>query len=282
MSGRSAFSISAAALAFGQHRGGQRRASAILVAAFSFFSLGCGSSLDRAVEEATEQTYPIDPAGTLSIRNPLGSVRISGSDDSEMKLKAIKKAWSAGQLNEIAVKVSAQSRSISVETSFPHQKTWGFSNRSGGVDYAISVPRTIRISRLEVGNGDVLIEGMRGDVRANLVNGALAARSCFGNTELSVANGSLDLFYEKWEQRRFSVEARIISGNARVFLSRKASFHLVAETVNGNVANHLADTGEGHSRRATKLNMSVGAEISFDIIIRATDGNIEIAPAKAE
>jgi DUF4097 and DUF4098 domain-containing protein YvlB len=254
----------------------------LLVFACSWFSIGCGSSLERAVAETTEETYPIDPAGTLSIRNALGSVRISGSDDSGMKLKAIKKAWSASQLNGIDVKVAAQSGSISLETIFPPQKTWRFSTRSGAVDYAIGVPRTIKISRLEIGNGDVLIEGMRGDMHANLVNGALAARNCFGNAQFLVANGGLDLFYEKWEERRFSIDARIISGNARAFLPGHASFHVVAETINGNVANHLADRGERHPRRATKLNMSVGVENSSDIIIRATNGNIEIGPAKAQ
>jgi enoyl-[acyl-carrier-protein] reductase (NADH) len=76
------------------------------------------------VEQTTEQTHPIDPAGTLSIRNPVGSIRIYGSDDLEMKLKAIKKAWSTSQLNEIAVKVSAQTSFISLETILPPQKTW--------------------------------------------------------------------------------------------------------------------------------------------------------------
>ena len=123
---------------------------------------------------------------------------------------------------------------------------------------------------------------MRGDMSANLVNGALAARNCFGNAQLSVANGGLDLFYEKWEERLFSVEARIISGNARVFLPGQASFHVLAETINGNVANHLPETGGRHPRRATRVNMSVGAENSSGIIIRATNGNIEIAAARAE
>jgi hypothetical protein len=123
---------------------------------------------------------------------------------------------------------------------------------------------------------------MRGDMHANIVNGALAARNCFGDAEFSVANGGLDLFYEKWEQRRFSVDARIIIGRVRAFLPRQASFHVVAETLNGNVTNTLADTGGRHPRRGTKVNMSVGEENGSDIVIRATDGNIEIAPANAE
>jgi DUF4097 and DUF4098 domain-containing protein YvlB len=260
----------------------KRRAPTLLVLGFVLVGMGCRPSIERAVEQTTEETHAIDAGARLSVHNPLGSVRIYGSEDSDMKLKAVKKAWSTSQLKEIGVRVSTQSGSISVETNFPRQKTWLFSGRSGGVDYAINVPRTVKITRLEVGNGDVLIEGMRGDVRANLVNGSLTERNCFGNADLSVANGGLDLFYEKWEQGRFSVDARIISGNVRAFLPVKESFHLVAEAINGNVVNHLADTGKRPPRRATKVNLSVGADTGADIIIHATQGNIEIAPAKVE
>jgi DUF4097 and DUF4098 domain-containing protein YvlB len=248
----------------------------------AFFVTGCGSSIDRAVEQTIEQTHQIEPKGTLSIRNAVGDVRIYGSDVAEMKLKATKKAWSTNQLKGIALRISDQLGSVSIETSLPRQKTWGFSDRSGAVDYAIIVPRTVKISRLDLGNGEVLIDGMRGDIRANLVNGGLTARNCFGNTQLSVANGGLDLFYEKWEQRRFAVDARIISGNARVFLPDKASFHVVAETINGTVANHFAPREESHPRRASKINVSIGPEPHSDISIRATDGDVEIAAAKPE
>jgi DUF4097 and DUF4098 domain-containing protein YvlB len=248
----------------------------------AFFVTGCGSSIDRAVEQTIEQTHEIEPTGTFSIRNAVGAVRIHGSDAAEMKLKATKKAWSTNQLKGIELRVSAQPGSVSIETTLPPQKTWGFSDRSGTVDYAIIIPRTVKISRLEMGNGEVLIDGMRGDIRANLVNGGLTARNCFGNAQLSVANGALDLFYERWEQRRFAVDARIISGNARAFLPDKASFHVVAETVNGNVANHFAPLEERHPRRASKINMSIGPEPHSDISIRATDGDIEIATAKSE
>lgn len=199
-----------------------------------------------------------------------------------MKLKATKKAWNAEQLNAIAVRVSVQTKSVSIETSFPPQKTWLFSNRSGSVDNVISLPRTIKISRLDLGNGEVLIEGMRGDVRADLVNGGLAARNCFGNVQLSVANGGLDLFYEKWEQGKFAADARIISGNARVFLPRKVSFHLLAETATGNVSNHFAELDEHNVGRATKINMSFGPEPHPEIKIHATNGDIEIAAAKSD
>jgi DUF4097 and DUF4098 domain-containing protein YvlB len=252
--------------------------------ALSLFLAGCGKSVDQAMEQTVEQTYEIDPTGALSFRNSAGSVRIHGSDDGSMKvkLKAIKKAWNAEQLNAIAVRGSVQTKSVSIETSFPPEKTWRFSKRSGSVDYDITLPGTARISRLELGNGNVLIEGMRGDVRADLVNGEMTARNCLGNIQVSVANGGFDLFYEKWEQGPFTAEARIISGNARAFLPRKASFHLLAETANGNVSNRLSELSEHKAERATRVNMSVGAEPRPEINLRVTNGNIELAAAKSD
>jgi DUF4097 and DUF4098 domain-containing protein YvlB len=252
----------------------------MFVIAASLLSVGCGRSSERAVEQTAEQTYEIDSTGTFGFRNSAGSVRIQGSDDAGMKIKTTKKAWSTEQLNAIAARVSVQTKSVSIETSFPPQKTWRFHHLSGSVDYVITLPRTVKISRLDLENGGILIEGMRGDVRADLVNGELVARNCFGNVQLSVANGGLDLFYEKWQQRPFVVEARIIGGNARIFLPRAASFHLLAETANGNVSNHFARPEEQDSRKATRVNMSIGPEPRTEINIRVTKGDIEIAAAK--
>ena len=248
--------------------------------AFGLLSSGCGKSTDRALEQTAEQTYEIDPEGALSFRNAAGSLRLLGSDDAGMKIKTTKKAWNAEQLAAIAPRVSVQSKSVSIETSFPPQKTWRFHHLSGSVDYVISLPRTVKISRLDLENGGILVEGMRGDVRADLVNGELVARNCFGNVQLSVANGGLDISYEKWQQRPFVVEARIIGGNARIFLPRAASFHLLAETAKGNVSNHFARPEEQDSRKASKVNMTIGPEPRPEINLRVTNGDIEIAAAK--
>jgi DUF4097 and DUF4098 domain-containing protein YvlB len=258
------------------------RGVTLLTLTASLLSIGCGSSVDKAVEQTTEQTYEIDSTGTFGLRNTAGMVRIQGSDDANMKVRTTKKAWNAEQLSGIAARVLVQTKSVSIETSYPPQKTWQFSNRSGSVDYSITLPRTIKIARLDLGNGDVLIEGMRGNARADLVNGKLVARNCFGDVQLSVANGALDLFYEKWQQRPFAVDSSIIAGNARVFLPRATSFQLLAETVDGNVSNHYARPEEQDSRRARKVNMSIGAAPRPAINIRATHGDIEIAAVQAE
>lgn len=101
---------------------------ALAVIASGLLSAGCGRSSDRPVEQTAEQTYEIDATGIFALRNSAGSVRIQGSDDASMsmRLKTIKKAWSAEQLNGIAVRVGVQTKSVSIETSFPRRRRGAF------------------------------------------------------------------------------------------------------------------------------------------------------------
>src|SRR6186713_832088 len=89
-----------------------------LVAFLSAFVLiGCESSIDKLVEQTTEETYEVDSTGTFGFRNTAGAVRIYGSDDPKMKVRITRKAWSAEQLNGIAARVAVKTKAVSIETS---------------------------------------------------------------------------------------------------------------------------------------------------------------------
>src|SRR6202022_1035019 len=95
---------------------------------------------------------------------------------------------------------TAGPNSVSIETKFPPKKAWGFSDRSGTVDYVLVVPQTAQISRLELENGEVLIEGMRGGKKnARLGSGRLFAHNSFANLDLAATTGNVALVYEWWE-----------------------------------------------------------------------------------
>jgi DUF4097 and DUF4098 domain-containing protein YvlB len=238
---------------------------------------GCGESAEQPLEQVSEKTYAVNRDASFSIKNGDGSIRVYGSDKPEMKVQAIRKAYSGERLNKIAVNVSVRPGSVSIETRFPPKQTWGFFDRSGTVDYIIVVPKTAKISHLELANGEVLIDSMQGeDVHANLTNGRLFAHNCFGDLHLAVMSGGLDVIYDWWEQRRFSVEADIVNGNARAFIPGDASFHLVAEALSGKIANDFGGQKERNGGEVTKIDTVIGTAAASDIKIRATDGNIKI------
>src|ERR1700730_8352336 len=112
--------------------------SLILLAAVGILFAGCDfKGGDKTLEEVVEQTYPLDPAATVRITNGDSSIRVYGAPTTEIKIEAIKKAYSPERLRQISVNVSARRDSVSIETNFPSTKSWGFADRSGTVDYIL-------------------------------------------------------------------------------------------------------------------------------------------------
>lgn len=232
---------------------------------------------DRALEDVFEHNYPVAPNATFSIRNVDGSIRIYGADTAEIKVQAIKKAYSAERLNKIAVDVSAQPGAVSIDTHSPPKPKWGLFDRSGTVDYVIILPWFCKIAQLELANGEVVVEGMRGDnVNASLVNGRLYGHNCFTDLHLAVTNGAIDVVYDWWEEHRFSVDAEITNGNARAFIPGDASFHLLASSVNGHVASEFVEKQDRQRTGVRRIDLMVGGSSETEVKINAINGGIRI------
>jgi hypothetical protein len=232
------------------------------------------------LEDVIEKTYVIDPRARVSIQNDEGSIQIYGADINELKMQAIKRAYNAERLAKISINVSVRPGEISIDTQYPPKPKWGWSDRSGTVDYIIILPWTCDVTRLELGNGEVVLEDMRGDnVHANLGNGRLYGHNCFSDLHVSVANGGLDIGYDWWETHRFSVDAQIVNGNARVFIPGEAAFRLAAASVNGHVASDFIEKEDRRQNGPTTVEALIGGPSETDIKIRAINGNIKIAEA---
>ena len=239
--------------------------------------IGCGSANDRVLEETIEQSYKIEPTASISIKNVDGSIHVYGAPANEMTLQATKRAYTPNRLKQITVNVSAQPDSVAIETNLPKKPRWGWFDRSGTVDYTIVLSDTASISRLELANGEVSVEGMRGqNVHAGLETGRLVERNCFSNVDVAVVRGTLTLAYEWWGPAKFFVRANIASGNAIAFLPGDAVFHLIAETVHGKIASDFVPEGERHAEPTTKIDMSVNGGGEVGIKMDVTEGNIKV------
>jgi hypothetical protein len=252
-----------------------RFASAALVA---FTLCSCGVGEDRTLEEVSEQTYPLDRDATFSIQNRDGLIRIYGSNKPELTVQIIKKAYSADRLKQIAAKVSVQRALATIETIYPPTpKGWSISDRSGTVEYNIVLPQTCRIASLELANGEVLVEGMRGPgVNAKLTTGRILAHNCFGDLDLAVATGNVDLFFEWWEATKSSVVAEVTNGNVFAALPDDSAFTLVAETSNGKIATVFGENSVQQLGTGSRVQTTVGADSVSEIKIHAINGNIRI------
>lgn len=241
----------------------------------------CRQAGDATLEEISDRSYQVDPsAATISITNRSGSIRIYGADASyrEVRVEAVKKAYTPERLKAINIHVTQQQNSISIETNYPADTGHAFSDRSGTVDYVVVVPQTAVISKLDLGNGEVLIEEMRSkEAHAQLGSGRLFVHNCFGSVDIRVKTGNVALVYEWWEERDYSISATIDDGNAFAFLPEEAAFHLVARTTTGKIANDFEDKEQRGAEFPKQIDLFVGGADQPKIQIESHDGNISIA-----
>jgi hypothetical protein len=241
---------------------------------------GCNNAENRVVEEVFERLYMIEPNVNMTIQNGDGAVFVYGSNLNEMRVRAVKKAYSRARLAQIAVSVDLKPGSVSVATKFPPKPRWGLFDRSGTVDYTIVVPATATISVLDLDAGEILVDGMRGQMtRARLGEGRMFTRNCFTMLDLTLRRGNLIISYDWWEESKFSAEAKIAQGNAWAYLPTDAAFHLLAEAAQGKILSDFETSAVEASATSAGVNIDTlvngGGEVT--IKIRAMEGDIKIA-----
>jgi hypothetical protein len=237
-----------------------------------------GAFAVEVLEETVEQKYVLDPDGTLSIHNTDGAIRVYAGDSSLISILAIKKAYTSDRLKSILVDVRATPKSVTIETIFPAKKSaLSLSDRSGTVEYIITVPHTIRITKLDLVNGEVLVEGLRGgSATAHLVSGWLAAHNCFGDLDFTIVNGRLEVAYDWWDNTKFTVKLSSSHGNIRALIPSDASAGITARTGTGRIANTLEMQQEIPSEPGQALNFATGPMPETAFEINSTSGNIRI------
>jgi hypothetical protein len=240
-----------------------------------FLFLGHTAFGVEPLEEALEQKYDLDANATLSVANTDGSIRVYAHELPGIILRAFKKAYTEERLRGIVVDVKATRNSIAITTNFPPRKN-ALSDRSGTVDYIIIVPPTVRITDLSLTNGELLVDGLRGgSANAHLVNGWLGGHNCFGDLNLTLENGRLDLAYDWWENDKFSVKASSARGNVRAILPSDASVSLNATALEGRIVNGFeAKTNSGDVIHSVAT--VIGPEAEAAISLEAGRGNIRI------
>ena len=225
-------------------------------------------------EDFVRQGYDVSPSVNLSVRNTDGRIFIYGSDAPRLEIIAMRRAFSEKRRDAIKIEVSIKGDAATIETIYPLVSGGSFlADRSGTVDYLILVPQTCTLARVELGNGEVLIEGMRGErIEAQLGNGVMHLRNCFSTARVRLERGRLIVRYDWWEARAFSLSAEVADGDLRVAVPAGAALHLDAAAVRGKVINHFAPG----PRDVPQLDEHFGGESAVEFKLRTTTGNIQL------
>lgn len=252
-------------------------ALARLALAGAFFLFAARLSAVEILEEIVEQKYTASPTVALKVANVDGSIRVYTSEKNEVLIQAIKKAYSHERLQGIVVAVDASPDRVTITTTLPPRKN-AVSDRSGTVDYILIVPQTVHVERLELVNGEVLIEGLRPGAKAtaHLVNGWIAGHNCFCDLDLSVETGRLDLAYDWWENHELAVKAKSARGNIRAIFPNDAALNLSATAAEGKIANGFDSNKPSSADDVHSVAQVIGSDAQAVVSLQTGRGNIRI------
>ncbi len=244
----------------------------------TFFGLLFGLILALGVHaHATEteefhKTYPLAADGVFALSNVNGNVQIRGWDQNNVQVDAVKYADDREYLQELRIEVSASQNSITIETKYPEH----MNNRHGRVEYTISMPRGARIRKLDLVNGKLSIEGVRGDITANTVNGEMNVTGAGGDLHLDSVNGRINASVA---QLGHSLKFSCVNGQLSVTLPSDANAFLKASTVNGDISTDFGANVE-HARYGpgASLNAQLGSGGS-DVKLSTVNGGIRVLRA---
>ncbi|HYH00475.1 MAG TPA: DUF4097 family beta strand repeat-containing protein [Terriglobales bacterium] len=194
------------------------------------FSLGAHA---EDLREEFHQTYPLAANGQVSLANINGNVQVTAWDRNEVKVDAVKHASTAEKLQEAKIVVDTKTDSIAIKTEYPRDRR-NYSNPAS-VDYMLTVPRNAKLHKIDLINGDLTIDGITNDIRANSINGKVNARGLTGRLDLSTVNGKVSASFVRLGAN--NVRLHSVNGPLEVVLPSDVQAEIHASTLNGSISN---------------------------------------------
>ena len=217
---------------------------AIVLAAISAFllisSAAQGSDPSGKLTEEFHKVYPFSSQGRIQIENINGPVHISGWDRNEIKVDAVKSAWSKQRLDEAKIEISGDQNDFEIRTNYPdHDRTFNSGNddeshNPASVEYTITVPRQARLDEIKLVNGRLDVKDVSGEVNASCVNGRIQISNLQGPAKLDTVNGELDATVDRVPSSELKLSS--VNGNLRVTLPSDAKAELKASTMSGSIS----------------------------------------------
>jgi DUF4097 and DUF4098 domain-containing protein YvlB len=233
--------------------------------------------------EEFHQVYPLSAQGRVEIQNINGPVHITGWDRNEVKVDAVKTAWTKERLDEARIEVNADQNEVSIRTEYPdHDHNFNFGNddehnNPASVEYTITVPRQAQLDKISLVNGRLDLQDVAGEVHASCVNGRIQARNLQGSVQLDTVNGELDASVGQLSSSELKFSS--VNGRLRVTLPSDAKAELKASTVSGNISNDFGLPVTRHQYVGRSLHGQLGGGGGTLVKLSNVNGMIEIRHA---
>jgi len=266
-----------------RHRRSATWSGVVLGTAYALFAFALSAHASEhrgALTEEFHQTYALTPDGRVELDNINGAVHISSWDRNEVKVDAVKYADTKERLDEAKIEIDSGKDYLAIRTKYRDHEVnfnWGSHNNPAGVEYTLTVPRTVRLDEIKLINGSLDVAGVSGEVRASCINGRLEARDLAGRAQLSTVNGRLEARFEQLASNW--VELNSVNGSVDLTIPSDSQAEIEASTVSGGISNDLGLHVNHHQFVGHDLRGQLGSG-GTHIKLQDVNGRVEIHHAQ--
>ena len=200
-------------------------------------------------------------AGTLAagkralIKNINGAIHVERSNSGRVEISAVKQ-WRRGNPDDVRIEQKMTSNGDVVvcalwnedsrcdETGIRSEGRHRNSNNNDvSVQFTLRVPDGVRVD-LSTVNGELDVDGVSNEIRANTVNGSINARSAGGPVRATTVNGSIHVAMGSLGSAD-NLEYETVNGSVTIELPSNFGAQIDMSTVNGRVSTDFPITVSG-------------------------------------
>jgi len=138
------------------------------------------------VEERIEQAFAVGEASAIQVDSFAGNVRVEAGGEGEVWVTVTKRAGNRSQMDQISLDIVGTEDGVRIDAA-PPGHTAGFR----AVDIELVVPSDVSLW-LETGGGNVVVQGVVGEIEAHAGAGNIDVADAAGPVNLDTGAGEVD------------------------------------------------------------------------------------------
>ena len=232
-------------------------------------------SAQADVTNEIERSFDVSEKSSLRLDNVNGSVEISSWDKDEIKVMATITADNQDEHDNIVVDMQQTALGVNIKTRYKERENWGRNSNSGKVEYVVIVPRNSTLSAIDLVNGSLSINGVKGEVNAELVNGSIKAKGLAANSEFSSVNGSIKISYDEFAKELDRIDVETVNGSIKLSVPSSLNATVEAETMHGSIKTDFGLVAEKNMFTGRNLEGEVGNG-DIKITMESVNGSVKL------
>ena len=255
-------------------------AAVVLSAAACIMVMDPGRTTSWQPRGEFRRTVEVAAGGRLSLENGYGNVEVTGWEKDSVEVVAQGAAAVPGEKRKVRaygfwevkpdVEIKQTDGGLTIRT-----RPFDGPGDPPAVDYTIRVPKSISLSGIRVGKGNLTISDVFGRLEVSIDKGDLAVSNFSGSVDASVGTGNVDVeVLDIRDDDTITISSR--EGDIVLRLEPEAGARVEVEAPRGEVR---SDFDLGAKTPAPSVSGRIGSG-GATVTMKAADGNIEIRAVK--